>query len=305
MEGELWALVYALLQEEASKRPRVKRVRYSDAWVLAVMFWAVVHDRPMSWACQPRHWPAGQRWRGIPRDSTMSERLRTLSVVQLLAAVLDRLAALLDPPALARAIDGKPLPVGGFSKDRDARWGRAAGHKARGYKLFDAWGRGVVPDAWTLGPMSEPEPEVAAERLVPRLSGAGYLPGDALLDSNPLHAAGAARGFQLVAPRKKPGTGLGHREHEPSRLRSIELTESPAPGDLPAAAAAAGPAPFGRALYALRGDIERRQGNLCTFGGGLAPLPAWVRRPRRVARWVAAKLVLNGLRQCKLQGLRP
>ena len=55
----------------------------------------------------------------------------------------------------------------------------------------------------------------------------------------------------------------------------------------------------------MRADIERRLGNLCCFGGGLAPLPAWVRTPHRVARWVAAKLVINGLRQCQLQGLTP
>jgi hypothetical protein len=53
----------------------------------------------------------------------------------------------------------------------------------------------------------------------------------------------------------------------------------------------------------MRSDIERRLGNLCCFGGGLAPLPAWVRTPHRVARWVAAKLIINGLRQCRLQEL--
>ena len=100
-----------------------------------------------------------------------------------------------------------------------------------------------------------------------------------------------------------PGTGLGHRDHSPARLRSIELLESPTPGNLPRPGTAAGRCDFARDLYAARGDIERRLGNLCGFGGGLAPLPAWVRTPHRVARWTAAKLVINGLRQCKLQGL--
>jgi hypothetical protein len=312
MEGELWEGVYRLVLEEASKRPRRKGVRYGDAWVLGVFFWAALHERPVCWACRARNWPQHLRWRGLPSDSTMSERLRTVSVLQLLAAVLDRLASLAPPASsLVRAVDGKPLPVGGYSKDRDARWGRSAADGwERGYRLVGVWGRGVVPDCWTLGPMDAPEPNVAREDLVPRLAAAGaggYLLGDALLDSNPLHEACSPRGMQLVAPRKKPGTGLGHRPHEPSRLRALELLESPLPagprgtGGMPGA----GPSPFGLALYALRQNIERRLGNLCCFGGGLAPLPAWVRTPHRVARWVAAKLVINGLRQCGLQGLTP
>jgi hypothetical protein len=40
-----------------------------------------------------------------------------------------------------------------------------------------------------------------------------------------------------------------------------------------------------------------------SFGGGLQPLPNFVRRPRRVALWVTAKLVINGLRICKNHGL--
>jgi hypothetical protein len=259
----------------------------------------------------------------------MSGRLATLSVLQLLQAVLDRLAALSSssssppppPPSsptsgaaaaasasLVHVVDAKPLPVGGYSKDHDARWGHAAaGHKAKGYKWFDIWGNRVVPTAWTLGPMNLAEPDVARVELLPRLAFGGvgvgvggYLLGDQLYDSNPLHQACGVRGIQLVAPRKKPGTGLGHREHQPGRPRAIELLEMHVPGDLPGAGP---PAPFGHDLYRLRGDIERRQGNLCSFGGGLAPLPAWVRRPRRVARWVAVKLAINGLRQCKLQGL--
>lgn len=310
MEGELWRALYRLILEEASRRPRRKGVVYTDAWVLGVFFWAAVHDRPVSWACDGRNWPDELRGcRDLPAGGTMSERLRTLSALQLLAAVLDRLASLAPPVgSLVRAVDGKPLPVGGYSKDRNARWGKsAAGAWEKGYKMFDVWGpRGVVPDRWTLGPMDEPEPEVARRELVPALAAAaagcgGYLLGDALFDSNPLHAECRPCGIQLVAPRKKPGTGLGHRDHSPSRLRSIELLESPAPGELPGS----GRSPFARDLYAMRSDIERRLGNLCCFGGGLAPLPAWVRSPRRVARWVAAKLVVNGMRQCRLQGLTP
>jgi hypothetical protein len=302
MEGELWSILYRWILEEASKRWRTKHVQFSDAWILGVYCWSVLNDRSVSWACESRNWPETQRWRELPSDSTMSDRLRTLPVLQLLEALLNRLAAL-QRPGLVHAVDGKPLPVGGYSKDRDARWGQAAGHKAKGYKLFDIWSNGVVPAVWRLGAMNEPEPDVAREELVPNLSSdyCGYLLGDALYDSNPLHETCASRELQLVAPRRKPYSGLGHREHHPARLRSIQLTETPAPGATPLPEK--GPAPFGRELYRMRGRIERRQGNLCSFSGGLSPLPAWVRRPRRIARWVAVKLVINGLRQSLLEGL--
>ena len=301
MEGELWEEAYRVVREEGNRQPPSGRLTYPEAVVVAVLVWAALHDRPVSWACDRRHWAGcgrGRRPARLPSPATMSRRLRTVGVLGLLGRVLARLGGK-APPALVRRVDGKPLPVGGFSKDRDARWGQAVDHKARGYKLFLVWGSGVVPDAWKLGPMNEPEPQAAARDLVPRLAGGGYLLGDGLYDSNPLHAACGARGFQLVAPRKHPGAGLAHCPHEPGRLRSIALLETPAPGGPPAA----GPAPFARALYDRRGDIERDLGGWCTFGGGLQPLPSWARTPHRVAYWVAAKLLLNGLRLCRLRGI--
>jgi hypothetical protein len=338
MEGDLWPVLYRLIYEEDNRRPRKKGVQYSDGRILEVYCWAVVHDRPTSWACEERSWAAHERWRprdrarDLPCDATMSERLRTLSLRHLLAAVLDRLRAIdgphragpppppttpttLPPRLLSvRALDSKPLAVGPYSKDRDARWGQVAEKaKARGYKLFCAWragaggGRGdapVMPDAWTLGAMNRADSEAAASAIVPELAGDGYLLGDAAHDSNPLHEAcealeGRGRGcLRLLAPRKKPGTGLGHVAggHRPGRLRSIEMTEWPVTRGTT-------PCPFAAGLYAMRGDIERRFGNCTSFGGGLQPLPSWVRRPHRVALWVAVKLAVNALRQCKRKGL--
>lgn len=294
MEGELYTALYRAVWSEASRRPRRKRVRYADAVILLVFFWAVLHDRPVSWACDRRNWPAAERWHPLPSPATMSRRLRSPSVVLLLllAAVYGRLAAR-RPPSLVRRADTKPLAVGRYSKDADAAEGYAAGGWSVGYKLACCWGGGVVPDAVALGPMDWPDPDAAAA-MVQQLpagggGGGGYLLADAAHDSNPLYGTCADRGLQLLAPRKRPGTGLGHREHHPARLRAIDLLE--------------GPSPFGRQLYRGRAAIERRFGQLGNFGGGLAPLPNWVRRPRRVARWAVAKLVVNGLRLCEKHGL--
>ena len=66
----------------------------------------------------------------------------------------------------------------------------------------------------------------------------------------------------------------------PYRLRCIELMRSA----------------FGRGVFACRGAIERTFGALTSFGGGLSPLPSWVRHLNRVWLWVSAKLVINGVR---------
>jgi hypothetical protein len=157
-----------------------------------------------------------------------------------------------------------------------------------------AWGGGLVPDAMVVTSLKVSDQRSAMElidQLVANGSGAtGYLLADATHDVNLLHAHAAARSFQLLTPRKKPGTALGHRDHCPARLRSIELLEGPS-------------TVFGKTLYASRQNIERDFACLCSFGGGLQPLPSWVRHPRRVARWVIAKLIIRGLLVCQNEGL--
>lgn len=61
---------------------------------------------------------------------------------------------------------------------------------------------------------------------------------------------------------------------------------------------------FGKQLYRLRGTIEEAFGNASSFGGGLAPLPAWVRGLDRVRTWVWAKLLINAVRILQLKDLR-
>src|SRR5204863_4111346 len=133
---------------------------------------------------------------------------------------------------LCRRIDSKPLPVGGFSKDRDARRGHATGGKYKGYKLFCCWGTGPVPEAVVLGPMNTSD-QAGAMGLIDRVdrlhegAAAGYVAADATHDTNPLHEHAGSRGLQMLTPRKRPGTELGHRDHSTYRLRSIELLEPP------------------------------------------------------------------------------
>jgi len=279
MEGELWNGLYPWVAR-LGKRYRQRRTQFSNTTIVLVLLWAVMHDRPISWACRQENWPPRERCWPKPSPATMSRRLRKVLLLTLLVALARALRERL-PCGMVKTIDAKPLPVGGFSKDRDARMGWAATCKMRGYKIFgvcDTRGGGAL-DAWSLGPMNQSEPRTAAQ-LVSKVQGGGYLLGDALYDSNPLHEAVSGEGWQLIAPRKKPDAGLGHRRHHPARLRSIELLGHP----------------FGRDLYAIRTRIERHLGQWGNYGGGLSPLPNWVRRPRRVALWVQGKIILNQVR---------
>jgi hypothetical protein len=182
-------------------------------------------------------------------------------------------------------IDGKPLVVGGCSKDRQAGYGRAAGTKAKGYKLHALVAGDGSLAAWRVAPMNKDE-RVMAQRLLKTVEIQGYVVADANYDSNNLHKICDARGNrQLLTPRRYgPGRKVGHRAQSPGRLRSIALLENPQPR-------------FGMQLMKDRAAIERCFGNATNWGGGMTHLPPWIRTHRRVFRFVQAKLTLTALRR--------
>jgi hypothetical protein len=243
-----------------------------------VFFWAVLHERPVSWACRAENWPEGL-WprRRLPSQPTMSRRLRTTEVQRLLHVMEQRLLQRRQNAWIA-VVDGKPLAVGSHSKDPDCAWGRAGRSYAKGYKLHAVYGSAPLPLTWDVAPLNVSEPEVAA-RLFPALQGGGYILGDKAYDSNPLHDVALRTGHQLVAERKRPCDGLGHRRHSPGRLRSMALLQNN----------------FGKAIYRSRDDVERHFGWLTNHGAGLLPLPNWVRRGHRVRCWVQAKLIIHAV----------
>ena len=91
MEGELWTEIYRLAKR-IGKRKGVIRGTYTDAMIVSVYFWAVVHDRPNRWACDRTNWH-GRGFRGpLPSPSTLSRRLRTIGVQQVIKTI-ERLLA--------------------------------------------------------------------------------------------------------------------------------------------------------------------------------------------------------------------
>jgi hypothetical protein len=281
MERELWE---ALCQLATKLCNRMVGSRYGDDLVCAVYWWALVHDRPVTWACQFQNWPEDLRCR-LPSQSTLSRRLRSGSIEVLLLEIertLWMLWVVVEPCMLV--VDGKPLVVGGASKDSDATWGRAAGGLAKGYKLHAVWGDAPLPIAWALAGLHVSERRMA-QKLFAELPGDGYLLGDKQYDANYLYEAAARSGYQLLAPQQRPGKGLGHRRHSPQRIRGLELLKTP----------------LGKELYRRRCHIEHRFAHLTSFVGGLGPLPFWVRRFHRVRTWVQSKLLINAIHQLKLK----
>lgn len=283
MEGQLWKAIVTVLSQ-LSKRVKRGREDFSDEEIVKVFYWSVIHDRPIAWACQPGNWPIHLRRRKLPSDSTMSRRQRTASVVALLDA-LERRVTKPQRPGLFWMIDGKSLVIGGCSKDRQAGYGKAAGGKAKGYKLHAIMGSDESLATWRVAPMNKDE-RVMAKRMLKTAEFCGYLTGDANYDSNYLHQSCDEHGNrQLITPRRYgPGHNVGHRAQSPGRLRSIAVLENPQPL-------------FGKGLMHDRVAIERCFGHMTYWGGGLTHLPPWVRTHRRVRRWVQAKLALTALRR--------
>jgi hypothetical protein len=298
VEAQLFHALYRHVTCVDHARRRRPRERFGDRAVVLVYLWSVLHERPVCWACRRQNWPpAGPPWgEALPSDSTMSRRLRTLGVQQLLERVL---AAAADrfPPTLVKAVDSKPLYVGPYSKDADAKRGRvAAGQFARGYRLH-ALTHGRAVRGWRLGPMNEHDSAAAPALLLASLSGGGYgyVVADNAYDANELHALAARLGHQLVAPAQVAKRGVRDARHNcPQRLRSLDLTHCPL-------RRCAAPGEFGRALYDCREWAESCFGELTMMG--LHYLPAWARGPRRVALWVAAKILCYLCRRTAKQGL--
>jgi hypothetical protein len=277
MERELWTLLYFMAMKLDKPWGSWK---YSAADIVVVYLWCVISDRPMCWAVKKANWPEDLCPKCLPSQATLSRRMRQAEAQELMTRIEHTWITLVGLAARwIRVIDGKPLTVSGVSKDQDAGYGRAAGGKAKGYKLFAIWASGPLPLAWGLARINTAETTMARQ-LIPDLPGSGYLLGDALYDSNALFDLAHQADHQLLTPKRMKHSGLGHHRHSPYRLRSIELMKHR----------------FGKVLFRFRRQIERDFGNLTSFGGGLVCLPAWVRRFPRVRNWVHGKLLVNAAR---------
>lgn len=284
VERELWSVVTNALKTLPARR--IRNARYSDAQVLAVLVWAAMHQRPVSWACKRSSWSPYAWRRQLPDQSTVSRRLRSPEMPALLRQVVHRIQRHL-PDARFTLADGKALFVKNQTRDPDAATGFASGRFGRGYKLH-----AIVDDqhrihAWSILPLNKAE-QPECRRLLPHMSGPRargrlLLLGDAGYNSNPLFAAARKAGLRLVAPRCKPEMGLGWKKHDPDRLSSKRLTEDRGGW-------------MGPMLKRLRSGVERYFSGLGSGAVNGGELPPWARRLHRVSLWIDAKVVLNAAR---------
>lgn len=283
------------LIDQVAPHGRRSRQQFADRKIAKVYLYSVLRDRPVLFVCDPRNWDEDllQELIGtLPSQSTMSRRLRTVGVL----SILERAGLALSEDhseSLVKMIDSKPLKVGSYSKDRDARRGRAAGEMARGYKLHVISRQNRILN-WTITSMNTSD-QVAAARLIPQLSGGGYLVADNGYDANPVHQLAHASNHQLVAPPRWSNRHVRDaRRNSAARLRCLDMLNPllHRGQDLP----------FGQSLMRSRRQIERNFGHAVMLG--LHAPPPWVRTARRIATWVAGKLIQSMLRLREIEGLR-
>lgn len=277
MERELWKILSRIIRNLDRLFPLGKR-RHSVGRVVRVYLWAVLHDRPVVWACQRVNWRGVKPPRILPDQSTMSRRLPDRDSQRMLQLLANRLSGP-DLHSLIRYLDGKPLTVSRHSQDTDATFGRGAGGMCRGYKLHAIYAENNRPLLWTVTPLNCNEHQIAAQLLDTQLS-PGYLLADANYDANHLYEKAGQMGLKLFTFRRyRHARGVGHHRHSQYRLEAFDRLS--------------GPSDFARDLLERRRTVETRFANLTSFGGGLTCLPPWVRGLPRVRNWVAGKMLIR------------
>lgn len=277
MEDRLWKMVLKVVPDcETSVRQL-----YSDRLIYLVGLWAVLHDRPMQWACQAENWSPQHRPAALPHASTLCRRWRSDGLARYAQRAQEKVLAALGRASPEAAIDGQPLLISDYSRDPDARNGRAMRHFRRGYKLHAVVDAAGVIRAHAVAALNVNERKLARV-LLPQVSGAvRRVLGDGNYDSAALQRLTQACRLDLYTPIQNDYAGP--RTHPRRRWLAALMKQAE-----------------GQRFLARREQIERRFGLLGNLGFGLKGLPNWVRRLHRVRRWVSGKILLYHAWKLKL-----
>lgn len=283
MSSQVWQTVYTTIRLANRSIPRYgRRPVFPDTLIVALYFWAVAHDRPLCWAAQRCNYTSVFRPRQLPSRSQFCRRIKSPSCQALLDAVYAQLAHRDDATPFS-FLDGRALPVGPYTQDPDAARGYRAGGWAWGYKLHAIVTEDGRFTQIRVEPLNVSETKVAC-KMVGQATLGGVLLADANYDDGKLYDAVCQRRTLLFTPLPE-NAGGGHRPQSWARLLAAEIWKAGEP-----------------LFYSKRREVERYFGQLSAFGGGLAPLPAWVRTLVRVRRWVTAKITIYHAR-LEQQGL--
>ncbi len=276
MDQRIWSIIARVVVSVNRSLPRFgRRCRYSDVLIVKMYLWTVWHDRPLCWAVSREHYNSLFRPRSLPSLSQFCRRVKTERVVMMIQAVNDKLTQR-DKPAEVGFFDGKPLPISRNTRDRDAKKGYADGTFRRGYKLH-AWATedGRIP-SFSVQAMNVGEP-TTARTLTDRIPAGCMVLADTNYDSAKLYQAVRDRGAWMLTKLKGHAKSAQQRKYMPAARKQILLLWEAKPEAC-------------KDALTYRYEVERIFSALTTFGGGLSPLPSWVRRLPRVQRWVAAKI---------------
>jgi hypothetical protein len=280
MDKRIWDIITrVIVSVNRSFRRAGRRPAYSDVLILRMYFWAVWHDRPLCWAADGEHYG---RWfcpRQLPSRSQFCRRVKTERFTVLLSEVFRRLAERPEGESLL-FLDGKALPVSESTRDPEATTGRGNGRFSRGYKLHALGTEDGRIRAFSVRPLNEHEVPVTQRELVDHIPAKTLVLADGNYDSDKLYDQVYQRGSWLFTRLK------GQRAESSGRLRRMSFARRTVHslwGEQEQLCWSA---------YRERTQIERIFSALSSFGGGLGPLPSWVRRLERVTRWVTAKLTI-------------
>jgi len=269
MDDTVWLTVCLALEdvEEAGQR-----YVYGLRIILKVGLWAILHDRPFCWACDPEHWPARFRPRDLPDQSTLSRRWRTEAAVCGLEQLHRVVIRALGPLGRYAAIDGRPMPVGGASQDQDARPGRSVRGMGRGYKLHAMVNAAGAIVCFLVKPMNQAEQTVARTLMHRAPRELIRIVGDAIYDSVKLHHEARSTGRKLYTHLREERVG---RRQQPDRLRLLRIIQRR----------------VGPRLLRSRDTIERAFATMSNLGFGFKGLPPWARRIHRATAWISGKVL--------------
>ena len=123
MDNHIWSVVYQTIKDVDRAIPRCgRRPVYSDVLIVAMYIWSVWHDRPLCWACDRRHYGGMFRPRRLPSVSQFCKRIKTERCEAIMQKVHEHLSRMEWQTELS-FLDGRAMPVGPCSKDRDAARG--------------------------------------------------------------------------------------------------------------------------------------------------------------------------------------
>lgn len=313
MDQGIWSIVREAIDRAIKAVPRHgRRPRFNDQLIVRMLFWAVWHDRSLSWACDREHYNSLFRPRKLPSISRFGRRVKSPRVQKVLQLVHEDLATrgTACPYELLSYLDGKPVLVSPVSKDPDAKRGKACGGFAKGYKLhaFINEHRRIV--LWSVTSLNTDEKLVAQEL-------SQYLPPGGCVDQTPaglaleaplsladsnydsanLHKAFAEKGRRLLTPlRGEKFVGAEGRSPKtlaamgPERREMIDLWKNHPE----------------LVRYVLKGR-NNAEGtfSVLSLACGLDRLPGFVRRLFRVTRWIGCKIILYHARLLTQEAAEP